>query len=74
MLLVILFLIGVILVIFGIFFIFFPKVIDDWSNIASQVIIDIDNVVQKKRRPIGIIIFLLGAWMIWFALTTRNYL
>ena len=74
MLLVIIFVIGVILVIFGIFFIFFPKLIDDLSNLTSQVIINIDDVVQKKRRPIGIIVFLLGAWMIWFALTTRNYL
>lgn len=72
MLMLFFFMLGVILVVFGVLFIFFPRFVDDLSNLTSQVIISVEEVVQKTRRPIGIILFLFGAWIIWYALTTQN--
>lgn len=74
MILLFLFVIGVLLVVLGILFIFFPKSIDDLSAWTSQVIINFEDGVQKWRRPVGILLFFVGAWIIWLALTNRNIL
>jgi hypothetical protein len=67
------FVIGVLLVVFGVLFIFFPRVMDDLSAWTSQVIINFEDLMQKGRRPFGVLLFLFGVWIIWYALTTRNH-
>ena len=47
-------------------------IVDDLSAWTSQVIINVENTIQKGRRPVGIALFLLGALLIWLTLTTRN--
>lgn len=74
MLLLFAFIVGVLLVVFGVMFLFFPTIVDDLSAWTSQVIINVEDTIQKGRRPMGVVLFLLGALLIWLALTTRNWM
>ena len=74
MILLALFFLGVLLLVLGILFLFFPKSIDDLSAWMSQVVINTEDSMLKWRRPAGIVLFLLGAWLVWLALTIRNVL
>lgn len=73
MLLFLAFAIGVLLVVFGILFLFFPVTLDELSNTMSQVIINVETQITKTRIPAGILLFALGVWILWTTLRAVRY-
>ena len=61
------FIVGVFLVVMGVLLVCFPRALDELSNITSQAIINIESKVTKRRLPFGILVFLLGAVLMWIA-------
>ena len=68
------FAVGILLIVFGVLFLFFPRTLDELSNTASQVIINIETQINRTRIPVGIALFTLGVWIIWSALSAKRYI
>ncbi len=73
MLLFLTFSVGILLVVFGILFLLFPKTLDELSNTMSQVIINVETQITKTRVPVGILLFALGVWILWSTLRAARY-
>ena len=73
MLLFLAFALGVLLIVFGVLFIFFPRTLEELSNTFSQVIINIETQISRTRIPVGLALFGLGAWIIWSVLNAKRY-
>lgn len=63
---------GLFMIFLGMIFIFFPSVIDDLSTWTSQVVINMETHMEKLRRPLGLLLVILGLLLIrvaWIAQT-----
>ncbi len=72
MFLFIMFAIGVLLIVFGVLFLFFPRTLDELSNYTSQVIINIESQINRTRIPVGVLLFGLGAWILWSVVSAKR--
>ena len=68
----ILFVFGIILLVCSVLFLFFPDMLDELSNLTSQVVLNFETQVTKTRIPAGIILFVVGVWILWTALKVKT--
>ena len=69
---VIVYVLGAILIVFGFLFLLFPKTLENISNAMSQVVIDVEDKVSKTRLPVGVLLLVVGCWVIWVAFKAKG--